>query len=231
MPLSNLALYRVESPVVVGNALEEIKNQNGVIYLYPQSSALYGEQFETDAIPFAFALINGLNIQEKKIFLIVKSPLLPLPSNMFGQYSVDGGVRMRFLLQGSWTLIGKKEWQLQATLPKQCLQWQRRKHPRFNLPVGIYYRASFMFGRQRCELDIENISIGGVALRGNRKETAMLFLGRKLSKVMLHMADGKTLQVSLRVCTHRRYESFLLGEQFIVGCALDNFLEEDFLKI
>ena len=97
------------------------------------------------------------------------------------------------------------------------LQLQRRRHQRLSVPLGQNYSASFMFGRRRCELDIDDLSIGGVALRGTRQEAAMLFMGRVLPKVSLYMADGTVLQADLKVRSRRSYRSFLLGEQVLVG--------------
>jgi flagellar brake protein len=227
MTASGLTLYRLQTPAAIGQALHDIVQQKSVLSLYLPTGADDALVTAAEAVPFALASVMAVDVQAHTCTLTVASPLLPLPAQALGVAHMAGGVRVQCAVAGSWEQIGDKQWQLHMPWPTQILQLQRRRHPRIHMPLGHSYIASFMFGRRRCELDIDDLSGGGVALRGTRKETAMLFLGRELPRVHLTMADGSRLEVALKVRSRRSFQSFLLGEQVLVGCSVESITAED----
>lgn len=229
MPASGLTLYRLSTPAAIGQALHDVQQQKGVLSLYmPEAGvAADGAQLVAQATPFGLASVCGVDVQAQTLALSLSTPLSPLPPQALAVVHLAGGVRLQWMLHGVWQPGEGKNWSLQAAWPAQMLQLQRRRHQRLSVPLGQNYSASFRFGRRRCDLDIEDLSLGGVALRGTRQETAMLFLGRELPKVGLYMADGTVLEVVLKVRSRRRYQSFLLGEQVLVGCSMKQISESD----
>lgn len=227
MPASGLTLYRLHTPAAIGQALHDLQQQQGVLSLYAQGASADGAPLGIDAAPFGLASIAEVDAEAQTLMLMLSAPILPLPAQALGVAHLAGGVRVQWMLHGEWQSISANQWQLQMAWPAEVLQLQRRRHQRLSVPLGQNYSASFRFGRRRCELDIEDLSLGGVALRGTRQETAMLFLGRALPKVGLYMADGTTLEVGLKVRSRRSYQSFLLGEQVLVGCSVEVMSAED----
>ncbi|MBV8247820.1 MAG: hypothetical protein JO200_05175 [Comamonas sp.] len=137
--------------------------------------------------------------------LEVSGALPPLPPQVLALAHMPGGVRAQWVLQADWQPAAAGRWRL---------------------PLGQSYQAGFQFGQRRCVLHLEDLSLGGVALRGTRQETAMLFMGRKIAKAVLELGSGVQVQVDLIVRSRRSYRSFLLGEQVIVGCSLEGVSDE-----
>lgn len=227
MPASGLTLYRLHTPVAIGQALQDMAVQKSVWSLYAQTHM--GDDFALGAevAPCALASMTAVDAQLRTMTVSVSSPIVPLPTQAVGVAHMAGGVRVQCAIAGAWVQTGAAQWQLHMPWPTHMLQLQRRRHPRMHVPLGHNYTASFMFGRKRCELDIDDLSAGGLALRGSRKETAMLFVGRDVPKVHLRMAGGQSLEVALKVRARRSYRSFLLGEQVLVGCSVEGILPQD----
>jgi len=203
----DLSYYRLSTPVAVQQVLESLQRQQAVMTLLadvPDAHAVH----DAGGRPCGMAVLSQVDAEQQRLVMEVSGALLPLPA----------AVLVVAHLPGSW--------QLQASWPTQVLQHQRRRHPRLQLPLGQRYEASFMFGQRHCVLHMDDLSQGGVALRGTRSETSMLFMGRKISKVVLDLGSGVQVQVDLTVRSRRSYKSFLLGEQVMVGCSLEGMTDE-----
>ena len=231
MSASGLTLYRLHTPAAIGQALHEVLQQKGVLSLYAQDAAAQGMPLAAHAAPFGMASVSQVDAEAQTVALHLSTPILPLPQQALAVAHLPGGVRVQWALQGAWQPTDTPHWHLQTAWPLEVLQLQRRRHQRLSVPLGQNYSASFRFGRRLCELDIDDLSLGGVALRGTRQETAMLFMGRALPKVGLYMADGTVLEVQLKVRSRRSYQSFLLGEQVLVGCSVEAMAAQDRLML
>lgn len=230
MSAAGPTLCRLHNTNAIGTALREV-HQQGVVSLYVPCAQYPQAALPVDALPVGIARVEQLDLQCHTMALTVAAPVMALPDHVVAITHLAGGVRVQFDVHGQWQSYDGKQWQLNTHWPQEVLQLQRRRHPRLGVPVGQNYSASFSFGRKRCILDIEDLSIGGVALRGSRQETAMLFMGRVLPQVVLTMADGTQLQASLKVRARRSYRSFLLGEQVLVGCSVEVMDEADRAKL
>ena len=186
---------------------------------------------EACASPLGLAQLVAIDAQAHSVRWHLPSAVQALPAQLVGVAHLAGGVRVQCPLQGTWAADGAQGWSLTMPGPPPLLQWQRRRHPRLQVPLGQHYSASFLFGRRRCVLDIDDLSLGGVALRGTRAETAMLFLGKTVPKVQLRMADDTQLQATLQVRARRSYRSFLLGEQVLVGCSWEAMAPHDHARL
>lgn len=243
MPASGLTLYHLHTPAAVGQALHAVQQQQGLLALYAQETqeaSLSSQVQETQeptadaaplaayAVPLGWARVSDVDGQAHRLTLtLAAAPTGPWPAHALGVAHLAGGVRVQWRVPGEWQSTPSGQWQLQMAWPAEVLQLQRRRHPRLSVPLGHHYSASFKWGHRRCELDMDDLSLGGVALRGTRQETAMLFLGRQLPQVVLSMADGTALTVALTVRSRRSYPSFLLGEQVLVGCSVEAISVED----
>ncbi len=224
-PSHGMTLYRLRDAAVIARVMQELVEQQAVLSLYAAQSD-QGLEVADHAPPLALASLRSTDVSQSALVLQIPRQAQPLPPRLIGIANMGAGVRVQCAVQGIWSEAADA-WVLQAAWPDELLQLQRRRHPRLGVPVGQNYSASFSFGRKRCILDIEDLSMGGVALRGSRQETAMLFMGRILPQVALTMADGTQLQASLKVRARRSYRSFLLGEQVLVGCSIESMDEED----
>lgn len=246
MPASGLTLYHLYTSAAVGQVLHAVQQQQGLLALYAQelqeaqqapeiqdpqenqASTADAAPLAAHAAPIGWARVSDVDGQAQRLTLtLAAAPTGPWPAHALGVVHLAGGVRVQWRVAGAWQPTPSGQWQLQMDWPTQLLQLQRRRHPRLSVPLGHHYSASFKWGHRRCELDMDDLSLGGLALRGTRQETAMLFLGRQLPQVVVSMADGTALTVALTVRSRRSYPSFLLGEQVVVGCSVEAISAED----
>lgn len=224
-PAAGMTLYRLCDAAVIAQVMQELVQQQTVLSLYAAQSD-EGLDIAADAAPVALASLSRTDASQSALVLQIPAQAQPLPQRLIGIAHMAGSVRVQCAVQGSWQPeVGA--WLLHMPWPQELLQLQRRRHQRFPVPLGQNYTASFMFGRKRCVLDIDDLSLGGIALRGTRADTAMLFLGRELPQVRLKLASHDILRVFLRVRSRRSYRSFLLGEQVLVGCSIEAMDEDD----
>ena len=224
-PAVGMTLYRLCDAVVIAQVMQELVQQQAVLSLFVAQSD-EGLGVAADAAPVALASLARTDVNHSTLVLQIPAQTQPLPPRLIGIAHMAGGVRVQCAVHGNWqpeagALLLHMPW------PQELLQLQRRRHQRFAVPLGQNYTASFLFGRKRCVLDIDDLSLGGIALRGTRADTAMLFLGRELPQVTLKLASHDILHVSLKVRSRRSYRSFLLGEQVLVGCSIEAMDEDD----
>lgn len=231
MPASGLTLYQLHTAATIGAVLQELQLQKSTLSLYACNPWPDTADTTSNPAPFGMASVVELDVPAQTLGLAMSAPLLPLPAQAWAVTHMAGGVRVQWLVQGDWQTTDGQQWLLHMAWPEQLLQLQRRRHQRLSVPLGHNYSASFMFGRRRGVLDMDDVSMGGVALRGTRQETAMLFMGRDLPQVSLHMANGTVLSVHLKVRSRRSYRSFLLGAQVLVGCSVETMADKDRLQL
>lgn len=101
--------------------------------------------------------------------------------------------------------------------PDSLVWLQRRRFVRLGAPLGRF-RAEFVAGFRNYALSIEDISLGGVGLRASPKEGGLLYVGRKLLRARLELGLDEIVTVDMEVRSRRLWHTYLLGEQFHVGC-------------
>ncbi|MBV8379516.1 MAG: flagellar brake protein [Paucibacter sp.] len=104
-----------------------------------------------------------------------------------------------------------------AALPDQIIHLQRRSTPRLDVPLGATLRAEFtVLGRPRI-FSVDDLSLGGVGLRGPVEEGHSILVGQTLA-ARLVLEDRTALTVPLEVRSRRPFRSFLAGPQLHLGC-------------
>lgn len=94
----------------------------------------------------------------------------------------------------------------------------RRSSPRQAMPLGPAFHADLTVLGRPLSLSLEDLSLGGVALRASKAEAGGLLMGKRLPQVRLSLGDFGVLTVALEVRARRSFRSFLAGEQVYVGC-------------
>jgi c-di-GMP-binding flagellar brake protein YcgR len=105
-----------------------------------------------------------------------------------------------------------------ATLPVALVRLQRRRSVRIETPFGRAFRANFKIAGQEFEFDVDDMGMGGVALRATPREATMLFVGKKLLRVQIELGNDEMMMVDLEVRSRRVWKSYLAGEQVLIGC-------------
>lgn len=94
----------------------------------------------------------------------------------------------------------------------------RRSSPRQAMPLGPAFHADLVVLGRSLSLSLEDLSLGGVALRASKSESGGLLTGRRLPQVHLRLGDHGAVTVALEVRARRSFKSFLAGEQVYIGC-------------
>lgn len=94
----------------------------------------------------------------------------------------------------------------------------RRSSPRQAMPLGPAFHADLALLGRALSLSLEDVSLGGVALRASKAEAGGLLVGKRLPQVRLSLGDFGVVMVALEVRVRRSFRSFLAGEQVYVGC-------------
>lgn len=210
---------RVEGGEAIAALLQAVQRAQTPITLFADTGG--SQQLPMgDAKPCGMGLLAQVDAQQHMLAFDISVAHPPPEAAMQLVVRMDGGEHLQWQLQGEWQPLRPGHWSLLAPWPAHILQHQRRRYPRVQLPVGQNLEASFMFGRRRCALQLEDISAGGVGLRGAPQDTDMLFMGRQIADAVLDLGDVQ-VQVDLTVRSRRKYQSFLLGTQVMVGCSLE----------
>lgn len=115
---------------------------------------------------------------------------------------------------------------LRVLRPVSVARLQRRRFLRIEAPLGLPFSASLVMAGRGLELGIDNLSLGGVALRASPREARLLYVGQRLPRVTLELGRDAVLQTDLEVRSRRAWSSFLLGEQYLIGCSFASLSEE-----
>jgi hypothetical protein len=85
-------------------------------------------------------------------------------------------------------------------------------------PVGLPFTAEFTLGGRLRVMGVDNVARGGIGLRASPIQAALLYVGRSLPRVWLELGPGRGFQAGLEVRSRRVLQTFLLGQQYVVGC-------------
>lgn len=96
---------------------------------------------------------------------------------------------------------------------------ERRSTPRRDVPLGPTFRAEFTLLAKPRSFNVEDLSLGGLGLRGAVDQGQGIFVGQKLTQVRLVLVGHAALVTDLEVRSYRFHRSFLIGEQLHVGCS------------
>jgi flagellar brake protein len=121
-----------------------------------------------------------------------------------------------------WNALPDQPTLIPAEFPEICHLMNRRAFTRLEMPVGVYFTASFASGGEQYELQLYDVSVGGVGMRCTPREANGLSVGRTLQRVRLDLGEGTEITCDLEIRISRRFRTFLLGEQVQLGCQFKN---------
>lgn len=133
--------------------------------------------------------------------------------------SLPGGVRTEFDTQAAAQIVFDGRPAFEAAFPAQLLYVQRREYFRVQTPLVDPYVASGAYldgGSFRVEL--QDISLGGVALRSGDARFGSLAAGSVLQQVTLRLGDAGVLQLDLEIVSPRKTINARGDVQFVMGC-------------
>ncbi|GGY96759.1 hypothetical protein GCM10007388_32920 [Pseudoduganella plicata] len=126
--------------------------------------------------------------------------------------------RFQFELSADWQPEPGHPTFVPAQFPQRALVLNRRSTTRLEIPLAGTFSASFVLFGTPYELQLYDVSAGGVGMRCSPREATGLHIGRKLQRVRLELGQDTVVICDLEIRLSRRFRSFLLGEQLQIGC-------------
>lgn len=213
--------YEMESEDEIGDALTLLATHGDAISMYAAGSRepVLGRILSVDPEQphFVMELNEGEALQPGKITFV----------------TVLGNSKMLFKLSSNdWKPVPGKPHLIPMTFPEACTVLNRRAFERVEPPVGAVFQASFVINETTpYELQIYDLSQGGIGLRGSKLEMKGLLRGRKMRDVVLNLAEDEVLVAEMEVRVTRSVRSFLLGEQLHLGCKFNAIAPEEEAKL
>lgn len=95
---------------------------------------------------------------------------------------------------------------------------QRRRYTRYQAPVGLPFMAEFTLGGRLRVLGVDDVAQGGIGLRASPTQAMLLYVGRRLPRVWVELGPGRGFLTEIEIRSRRLLQTFLLGQQYVVGC-------------
>lgn len=200
------APYHMTDPWDIGEALAKLAAHGDALTIYPCGSKM----------PVMARVLSC--DEELPHFVIELNDNVPLPPGPATLVAWLQSAKLQFVLDTDWTRQSDDPLLVPCIFPDECLVLERRQASRLETPLGVYYSATMMLDSISYELQLYDISVGGVGMRGAPRDTVGLYVGRKLPRVRLELGLNKVIVVDLEVRLSRSFRSFLLGEQVQIGC-------------
>lgn len=169
-----------------------------------------------------------VKLQEPELRLIVHAEHAALPaSGLALVVAAPDALRVQFEAHVSWQQRDDAVLEAAADAPRAIVRQQRRRFVRLETPLGPSLRAEFLAQGKKRVMVVDDLSLGGVGLRGPLREHRDLMTKLRLDRVRLELGGARLLDLRLDVCSHRTYRSFLAGEQLHFGCQFVDLNERD----
>ncbi|WP_326532771.1 PilZ domain-containing protein [Pseudorhodoferax sp.] len=153
----------------------------------------------------------------RRIVVHLEGPALPAAGPAL-LVAAPGNLRLQFTTVFDWQQRAGGRVEGTAELPASLVQLQRRRFARQETPLGPTLRAVFQAKGKRRVLSVDDLSLGGVGLRGPLRDHRDLVAGLRLERVRLELGTVLLMDLRLDICSRRPYKSFLAGEQLHFGC-------------
>lgn len=213
--------YDMTSEDEIGDALTYLAEHGDAISMYAAGSRepVLGRIFSVDP--------------EQPHFVMELNEGSVLPPGKITFVAVMGNSKMQFRLSSTdWNPVRGKPHLIPMIFPETCTVLNRRTFERVETPVGAVFLASFvMNGTTPYELQIYDLSLGGLGLRGSKMEMKGLLRGRKVRDVVLDLGEEEVAVTEMEVRVTRSVRSFLLGEQLHLGCKFNSIEPEQEAKL
>jgi c-di-GMP-binding flagellar brake protein YcgR len=133
--------------------------------------------------------------------------------------SLPGGVRTEFTTEPAEPIIFEGRLAFEASFPAVLYWVQRREYFRVQTPLLDPYTASGRYADgDAFTVDLQDLSLGGVALRTANARFGSLEAGCVLRGVTVRLGDYGTLKLDLEIVSPRRTLNAGRERRFVMGC-------------
>ena len=202
--------YHMTDPFDIGESLSKFAKYGDAITMYPSDGS-------------ACVMARILSVEEETPdFVVELNEDLNLPPGPVTFVAWQQSAKVQFTLHAEWASLPDQPTLLPCVFPEECLVLERRQATRLETPLGVYYTATLVLSGEPLELQLYDISVGGIGMRATPGETVGIYVGRRLQRVRLELGPTKVIVVDLEVRLTRKFRTFLLGEQVQIGCSFIN---------
>ncbi len=214
--------HEMTDPDDIGDSLTILAENGDAISIYPSvnTDVILGRIFSVDPeLPhFVLELNEGQQI--------------PPGEAIFVTWLRSAKLQFK-LSHEAWTAQPEQPHLIPLVFPERCLVLNRRSSARLETPLGVYFTASFVMHGKPHELQLYDLSLGGVGMRCAPRDAQGLHVGRKLQRVRIELGEDTVVIADLEIRLSRTYRSFLLGEQVQIGCqflSLSPMMQEELVR-
>ncbi|WP_035052751.1 flagellar brake protein [Andreprevotia chitinilytica] len=210
----DIAQYRLTNPLEIGAVLRQLANRGDFVTVYFNE----GRQFlltrilEVDIRERTFSFDWGGSEHTNKALLLADRKLF---------VASPDGVKVQFALHDVSQAQFEGKPAFYADFPDDLIKLQRREFFRLETPFGRPYKAAFSLEGSKFEINLHDLSLGGVGLRATQQDAAKLEIGMVLLQVHLDLGAGGVLAADLQIRSKRAIATHM-GLQFQVGCQFVN---------
>ncbi|WP_229474134.1 flagellar brake protein [Pseudoduganella lurida] len=204
----NAASHEIADADMIGDALQVLADRGQPLTIYPPGG---------DAV---LARILSVHPDEPH-FTLELGEGSTLPPGRCTFVTWLDAARFQFELTADWAPAPDQPLHIPAQFPPTAIVLNRRTTMRLETPLTGNYTASFVLFGNPHELQLYDISAGGIGMRCAPRDANGLHIGRKLQRVRLELGESIVI-CDLEIRLARRFRSFLLGEQVQIGCRFVN---------
>lgn len=133
--------------------------------------------------------------------------------------SLPGGIRTEFATLGASSIVFEGRPAFEAAFPALLYYVQRREFFRVQTPVLDPYTANGPYADGGSfRLELQDLSLGGVALKTGDARFGSLESGTLLRDVTLELGDFGSLRMDLEIVAPRRMITAKGDQRFVIGC-------------
>ncbi len=206
----NAGAHEITDVDQIGDSLQSLAERGDPVSIYAAGSATP-----------VLARILWVHPEEPHFMLELNEGAV-LPPGRCTFVALVQSARFQFELRGDWDPMPGHPTYVPAKFPQDAMVLNRRSAMRLETPLAGTFTASFVMMGTPYELQLYDVSAGGIGMRCSPREAAGLHIGRKLQRVRLELGPDTVVICDLEIRLARRFRSFLLGEQLQLGCQFQN---------
>ena len=202
--------YRQQHPLQIAMCLRSLMQRHEHLNVECGGQQFLAQVLEVDSRNGTFTFTAG-NVEADNVAVLMADQLT--------FRSVPGAIQTRFSTTGANKARFDNQPAFESYFPASLLHVQRREHFRVQTPVMEPFLAlGSNKGGARFKLEIQDMSLGGVALRTHDVHFGTCEIGAILHAVELQLGHYGSLNVNLEVMSPRQLTTASGDIVYVLGC-------------
>jgi len=202
--------YRQTHPLQIAMCLRALMSHHEPMSVTFENRQMVVQVVDVDSRNRTFTFTFG-NVDADNVAL--------LEADALSFSNLPGTIETRFVTYGAKRVRYDNRHAFEASFPSALIHVQRRQHFRVHTPViDPFLALGVNTHGARFRTELQDMSLGGVALRTNDPRFANIALGTVLHDVELQLGHFGTLHMDLEVMSPRHSTNARGDALYIIGC-------------